>query len=252
MDMRKCIDEYLDWLKNEISFSKVGEYYEINSPFLDDKNDYLQFYVKQSGNEIYFTDDGYTINELESIGVSIAGNRKKQLSMILNQYGAKLSGKEIILSAPAKEFPQRKHLYTQCLLKVNDLYLTSRLKSTSYFLDDVKDFFSNNEIYCFPSFQLIGKSGFSHNYDFAIQQSRNMPERLGLAINTPNKTAFTKTMFAWEDTRPVRQANARLLVILNDENKISKGIEEAFDNYEITTIKWSERTQEKNLKILSA
>ena len=90
--------------------------------------------------------------------------------MILNQYGTKLTGKEITLTAPVKEFPQRKHLYIQCLLKVNDLYLTSRVKTNSYFLDDIQDFFSKNEIYCFPNFQLIGKSGFSHNYDFAIQK----------------------------------------------------------------------------------
>ncbi|HIX36923.1 MAG TPA: DUF1829 domain-containing protein, partial [Candidatus Blautia pullistercoris] len=116
----------------------------------------------------------------------------------------------------------------------------------------IQDFFSKNEIYCFPNFQLIGKSGFSHNYDFAIQKSKNMPERLCLAINTPNKTAFTNTMFAWEDTRPVRHANTKLIVFLNDSNKITKGIEEGFSNYEITTIKWSERKQAKNLEILTA
>lgn len=252
MNIHQYIDDYINWLKNEITFSKVGEYYEINSPFLDEKNDYMQFYVKQSGDDIYFTDDGYTINELEAVGVPITDNRKKQLSMILNQYGTKLTGKEITLTAPVKEFPQRKHLYIQCLLKVNDLYLTSRVKTNSYFLDDIQDFFSKNEIYCFPNFQLIGKSGFSHNYDFAIQKSKNMPERLCLAINTPNKTAFTNTMFAWEDTRPVRHANTKLIVFLNDSNKITKGIEEGFSNYEITTIKWSERKQAKNLEILTA
>ena len=79
-----------------------------------------------------------------------------------------------------------------------------------------------------------------------------MPERLCLAINTPNKTAFTNTMFAWEDTRPVRHANTKLIVFLNDSNKITKGIEEGFSNYEITTIKLSERNQAKNLEILTA
>ena len=252
MDIEHYINGYIHWLKNEITFSKVGEYYEISSPFLDEKNDYLQFYVKQSGDDILFTDDGYTLNELQSIGISITGNRKKQLNMILNQYGAKLTDKEITLIASAKDFPQKKHMYIQCLLKVHDLYLTSRVKTNSYFLNDIQNFFLKNEIYCFPNFQLIGKSGFSHNYDFAIQQSKKKPERLCLAINTPNKTAFTNTIFAWEDTRPVRHTNAQLVVILNDANKITRGIEEAFSNYEITTIKWSERKKEKNLDILTA
>lgn len=152
MNIHQYIDDYINWLKNEITFSKVGEYYEINSPFLDEKNDYMQFYVKQSGDDIYFTDDGYTINELEAIGVPITGNRKKQLSMILNQYGTKLIGKEITLTAPAKEFPQRKHLYVQCLLKVNDLYLTSRVKTNSYFLDDIQNFFPKMKFIVFQIF----------------------------------------------------------------------------------------------------
>lgn len=69
MDIEHYINDYIHWLKNEITFSKVGEYYEISSPFLDEKNDYLQFYVKQSGDDILFTDDGYTLNELQSIGI---------------------------------------------------------------------------------------------------------------------------------------------------------------------------------------
>ena len=30
MDIQKYIDFYVEWLKSEISFTKVGEYYEIN------------------------------------------------------------------------------------------------------------------------------------------------------------------------------------------------------------------------------
>ena len=90
MNIQRYIDDYINWLKNEITFSKVGEYYEINTPFLDTDNDYLQFYVKQEGEEIYFTDDGYTINSLEMTGFKMTKNRKQQLTSILNQYGVQL------------------------------------------------------------------------------------------------------------------------------------------------------------------
>ena len=56
MDIQKLIDDYTSWLKNEITFEKVGEYYEITTPYLDHANDYLQIYVKQEGNDIFFTD----------------------------------------------------------------------------------------------------------------------------------------------------------------------------------------------------
>ena len=29
MDIQKCINDYADWLKNEITFTKMGEYFEI-------------------------------------------------------------------------------------------------------------------------------------------------------------------------------------------------------------------------------
>ena len=252
MNIEKYIDDYVNWLKNEITFTQIGEYYEINTPFLDSSNDYLQFYVKQDGNNIFFTDDGYTLNDLENSGFKMTPNRKKQLTTILNQYGVRLNKKELVLSAPAIEFAKKKHAFTQCILKVNDLYLTSRSKVTSYFLDDIQDFFQEREIYCFANMQFVGKSGYAHNYDFAIQRTRNMPERLCLAINSPSRTSLSSTIFAWNDTRPARPQNSKLIVFLNDSNSISKNVEDAFRNYEIDTIRWSEREQAKNITLLTA
>ena len=60
MDIQHYIDEYNSWLKSEITFSKVGDQYEINTPFFESANDYLQFYIKQEETEIFFTDVGYT------------------------------------------------------------------------------------------------------------------------------------------------------------------------------------------------
>lgn len=122
MNIQKYIDEYTDWLKSEITFSKIGEYYEINTPFLDNDNDYIQFYVKQEGDELFFLDDGYTINSLEMSGFSMTKNRKKQLSFILSQYGVQLQQKELTLKAPANQFALRKHAFVQCLLHVSDMY----------------------------------------------------------------------------------------------------------------------------------
>ena len=252
MNIEKYIDDYVNWLKNEITFTQIGEYYEINTPFLDSSNDYLQFYVKQDGNNIFFTDDGYTLKDLENSGFKMTPNRKKQLTTILNQYGVRLNKKELVLSAPAIEFAKKKHAFTQCILKVNDLYLTSRSKVTSYFLDDIQDFFQEREIYCFANMQFVGKSGYAHNYDFAIQRTRNMPERLCLAINNPSRTSLSSTIFAWNDTRPARPQNSKLIVFLNDSNSISKNVEDAFRNYEIDTIRWSEREQAKNITLLTA
>lgn len=252
MDIQKYIDEYTSWLKSEITFSKIGEYYEINTPFLDSSNDYMQLYVKQEGNDIYFTDDGYTINGLEMTGFRLTKDLREQLTTILNQYGVRLINNELTLLAPANEFAKRKHAFVQCMLRVTDLYMTTRTKVASYFLDDIQDFFNEKEIYCFENIQLVGKSGYSHNYDFAMQRTKNMPERLCLALNYPTRTTLSNTIFSWNDTKPARKDDSTLVVLLNDSNSVAKGVEDAFRNYEITTIRWSEREKPQNLEILTA
>lgn len=59
-------------------------------------------------------------------------------------------------------------------------------------------------------------------------------------------------LFAWEDTRPERRNDSQLIIFLNDSNSVAKGIEDGFANYNVNTIRWSERALERNLKLLSA
>lgn len=39
MSIQKLIDIYAHWLKEEIVFKKMGEYYEITTPFYNNAND---------------------------------------------------------------------------------------------------------------------------------------------------------------------------------------------------------------------
>ncbi len=253
MDIQKYIDSYISWLKNEITYSKVGEYCEINTPFLDNNNDYLQIYVKQEGNEIYFTDDGTTLNELEMGGLKFTAARKQQLAYILNQYGVHLDGYELSLKASANEFARRKHAFIQCLLKVNDMYMLSHTRISSIFLDDVMNFFEQREIYPVENVQFTGISGFYHNYDFVLQRTRHNPERICLAVNNANKTTVGNIIFSWNDTKPSRKnGDSQLIVLMNDHNTIGKGVEDAFESYEIKGIRWSKREEQSNLNILTA
>lgn len=252
MDIQKLIDEYALWLKREITFEKIGEYYEITTPYLDNANDYLQIYVRQLGEDIYFTDDCATIRNLKMSGFQFTPARKAHLQRILNQYGVKLDGDELISKAPAKNFAQKKHLFIQAMLRIDDMFEMTKSKVASLFLDDIQNFFTEKEIYYSDNVQFTGTSGFSHNYDFLLQRSRSKPERLCQAVNNPNKSSMGNILFAWNDTRPARKNDSQLIVILNDKNNIAKGIEEAFLNYDAKVIRWSERNKESNIELLSA
>ena len=252
MRVQELIDSYADWLKKEISFDEIGEYYEITTPFLNHSNDYLQLYIKQENDEIYFTDDCATIQELRANGIQLTNSRKKLLRSILLQYGIELKGDELVARAPIRSFAQKKHMFIQAMIRIDDMFALSRTKVSSYFIDDIQDFFKANDIFYIENAQFTGKSGYSHNYDFVLQRSKNKPERLCQAMNTPNKTNVSSMLFAWDDTKQVRKNQSQLIVLANDINGVSANVVEALAAYDAKLIKWSERNLPQNIELLSA
>lgn len=253
MEMQAMMDAYFQWLKEEYTFTDKGNgYYEIVAPFLDNFNDYIQFYVRLDNDEIQFTDDGFTINSLECMGLEFTKNRKKQMVQLLAQYGMRLSGREIVGTANANNFPQKKHMYIQAILSVNDMFLVSRSRVSSYFFDDIQEFLDENDIPYTPSVQFVGTSGYTHNYEFALPKMRGKPERLCKALNNPSKEKIESILFAWQDTQPVRPSESKLIIFMNDQKKISKDIYTALNNYNVSPIDWSKRFQVDVMNILRA
>lgn len=252
MDIQSLINDYTNWLKSEITFSQIGEYYEITTPFLDPSNDYLQIYVKQEGKEIHFSDDSNTIRNLELNGVNLSPKRKKQLRAIANQFGVSLVGNELTAKSSINEFPQRKHMFVQAMLRISDMYMTSQSRVTSFFLDDVTAFFAEKEIYATENVSFFGKSGYAHVYDFLFQRSHTKPERLCNLVNNPNKTNMNSVLFSWLDTKETRKTDSQFILIINDDNKVTQDALEAAANYDVPVIKWSERNKKENLDLLTS
>ena len=77
----KVKEDYIKWLEKEITVvKKENEYLEINAPFLDRYNDYLQVYAKIEKNEILLTDDSYIINNL----INLYNKKNKSIYNILH------------------------------------------------------------------------------------------------------------------------------------------------------------------------
>ena len=252
MDIQKLIDDYATWLKSEISIKEFGEYYEITTPYLDDANDYLQIYVKQVGDEIYFSDDSATIGNLKMCGFKFTPKKMGCLQQILNRYGVNLHGDELVAKTNVRNFAQKKHLFIQAILKVADMPISAKSNSSGLFLEDVKDFFEKMDIFYSDNVQFRGKSGFAHSYDFLFQRTKSKPERLCQTINNPTKSNVSNLLFTWEDTKPSRRDDSLLIAILNDENAIYSGAEDAFSNYGVKAIEWSKMSVSKNLELLVA
>ena len=100
-------------------FQKMGEFYEITTPFYNNANDCIQIYIRLEGETVLFTDDGYTLNPLYMTGLQLAPAQKKALDSILRQYGVTLNGNALETKSSIETFAQRKHLFLQAIMRVD-------------------------------------------------------------------------------------------------------------------------------------
>lgn len=243
MNYQTFMDSYINWLKTKISVQGIEGYCEITTPFLDRHNDHLQIYVKQDGNKLILSDDGYIINDLILSGVDMKSERRKDyLSLIVNSLGIKLINEALTVEATIDNFPQKKHSLIQAMISVNDMFLTSFSRASNFFLEDVENFLIINEVRFVSNIQLSGKSGFTHSFDFVVPKSKKQPERLIKAINNPARDKIQSLIFTWTDTRDFRNKDSEMLVFLNDKDKPPRQeFLNAIQEYNILPLLWTKR-----------
>lgn len=252
--MKELVDSYITWLKDNITIKSVGEYSCISTPFLDMHNDCIQFYIKKLDNdEYYLTDDGYTLDDLESCGFTFnTVKRKELLRNILLNYHLDIEDNSITATVSKEDFPYRKHFYIQGILAINDLYSTNKNNVSSMFVEDVSNFLDNNEISYSSDIKLSGKSGYDHNIDYVLAglKKKKIPEKYIKIINSPSKSSTQSILFAWDDIRKARTMDNLMFVILNDsDHKINSDIIKAYTAYDIIPLKWTDKdTILKSLK----
>jgi len=249
MSFNECqdlVNTYIEWFKQEISVEDIEGVCEITTPFLDRHNDHLQIYVKKAGDTLILTDDGYTIRDFELSGFKIAPWKREQLlHSILNGFGVRLQGDEIIVEARTENFPKKKHKIIQAMLAVNDLFVMAKPIVASVFKEDVENYLRSHQIRFTPSVKFTGKSGFDQSFDFVIPASQKRPERVIKAINRPERQSISMLIFAWaQDTKDVRPMDSTAYGVLNDsEQTVSPDTESALQQYGIKPLHWSKREE---------
>jgi hypothetical protein len=244
-EVRELLDKYHDWLRDRSTLRAINSNWaEITTPFLDRHNDYIQLYATRRDGVYQITDDGYTLSDLSQSGCNLeTPKRQALLKTALNGFGVIERGGALIATAKTDNFPQRKHALIQAILAVNDLFYTASPIVKSLFKEDVSQWLDRAEVRYLPNVQFVGRSGFTNNFDFVIPRSRAAPERLLRAISNPSREAAQNMIFAWEDVRQVREADAWAIAVLNDQEKEVAGVIDALESYEIRSIPWSRRSE---------
>ena len=89
---------------------------------------------------------------------------------------------------------------------------------------------------------LTGKSKLTTHYDFAIARSKKSAERFIKVVNNMDLNAARNIIFAWNDTKDMRQPEAKLYAFIqNTDKKISDDAIGALKEYEIKPALWSKK-----------
>jgi hypothetical protein len=245
VEIEQLLKNYRDWLKDKTTLRQInGSWVEITTPYLDRHNDALQIYARNENSGFVLTDDSYIIHDLEASGCKLDTEKRKDLLlMTLNGFGVKLNADAIEVHATHENFPLRKHNLIQAMLAVNDLFYLAKPVVESLFYEDVVAWLDANDIRYTPNVKFTGITGYDHHFDFAIPKSKRQPERIVQAINRPTRETAMLFIHAWGDTRQVRTADSKAYAVLNDEQPISGSIIDAFRNYHIRPVPWTQRVE---------
>lgn len=244
------VSDYSAWLRDKTTVRELSHgWHEITTPFVDRHNDMIQIYARRTEEGIVISDDGYTINDLADAGCDVDGSpkRKDLLNTTLNGFGVRREGAALTITASDEDFPRKKHSLLQSMLAVGDMFVLAQTSVTNLFIEDVYGWLDLNDIRYTPQAKFSGLSGFDHVFEAVIPKSRHAPERLIKTIVNPSKDRVQNAIFAWNDTRDTRQPGAQLFAFVNDERRISPGALDAFVNYQIKPVLWSDREEVREL-----
>lgn len=242
------INNYARWLKDKTIVKQIGKnWVEITTPYLDRHNDCLQIYTRKTDKGFELTDDGYIISDLINSGCSIESPKRKEiLSTTLAGFGVELMDNNLFINATPDNFSLKKHNMLQAMLAVNDLFYLAEPHIENFFMEDVANWFDLSDIRYTPKVKFVGKVGYDHFFDFVIPKSRRRGERIVQTLSSHQKSAAENLVFKWMDTKETREQDSNLYVFLNDDNKNFSSAIDAFKNYDIRPVLWSEREQTKN------
>ena len=248
MNRQECeqlVEAYVGWLRKGLSVEKLEEACELTTPFLDRHNDHLQIYAIKHNGKIVLSDDGYILSDLRTSGLDLnTPKRKAVLESVLNGFGVKTDGRQLLVEASQRNLGQRLHALVQAMLAVNDMFVMAQSRVATFFWEDVRAFLDEHDVRYSPRVKISGRTGFDHAIDFLIPKSRKRPERIVQAINAPNKNTIGSYLFALGDTREARGEGSEAYAFLNDqEREVGGDVIEALDVYEVKSALWSHREE---------
>ena len=180
---------FFDWLLKEYQFNDLEKnFVEISTPFLDNDFDHIVLYAEfLSDGRVTLTDDGWTINNLKSHGVSFSNRstyKNNLINTIVNNLGTKIENGELCITTSLDKFPLAKQRLLQTIMQVNDMIVLRDTSIKNVFHDEIEKTLVKREVLFTRRPSFSGKEGITVQFDFAIPTIKN--ERLIRTISNGN------------------------------------------------------------------
>lgn len=244
IDLDTLRDYYFKWATNRIKINKKDEYVEIITPFVDQYNDSITLYLSKKGEEFILDDDGYTLNELETLGLDFKQKSRRQIFFkdTLKNFGIEVDVDNTLKTTLREhdDIPKAQMRLTQAIITINDMLMLSRSNVSRIFLEDVTNYFLDNEIPITEHRNILGKSGSYIPFEIEIGRTRKRNSSIFKVVNRPSGSEFTNPLFNILDTMET-EPQSNFFVIANDDKEISPKFSQAFKNYNIDVLPWSQR-----------
>lgn len=242
---------YLDWISNNEDYKDLSDrLVQIDTPFLDGSFDNIIIYAETiNNNKIKLTDDGWTIDYLESHGVSFkhGSYRYEILHSLLDTHGLEIRDDEIMINCNPSRFAISKQRLVQGLIKINDLVFLNKSTVASTFKDDVIKRLQKNDILYDSPYRVTGKNGYTYSFDISIPKHGGQ-KKLVNTITQPNRIDFSKVFVVDAKLSSLVEPNATFFAVLNDEKELTNlsEIKDLFENESevpITPVLMSEKEE---------
>ena len=254
MNADKIEKDYLKWLSDNEKYTDLSSNsIQIDTPFLDASLDYITIYVDFTDHGMTLTDDGWTLDYLETHGFTFrkGSYRYKLLHSILKTFGLKIISESIQLSCNKENFPVAKQRMLQGLMKINDLIFLNDSNTINTFKSDVIYKLTSNKVFYDAPYTVSGDNGYTYSFDFSIPQLGGK-KKLVNTITQPNRIDFSKLFVIDAKLSSSIVDNASFFAVLNDSKKINnydeiKYIFESEKDISVTPILMSDNDKFKTL-----
>lgn len=121
------VDNYVEWLSENMFATDIDGNIEVTAPFLDSRNDYLQVYVRKLDEDLYvISDGGHIARELELVGMNMY-NEKEDIESLVSESTVIYNNNEIRIYCGKEDISSSMHELFLDILKIETVFFKLKI-----------------------------------------------------------------------------------------------------------------------------